>query len=165
MDPISGAIGIASGAVTLSGLALTIGKTLTSCVKTYQRSALIIYSLISACQGIEIAWNSIHTWVESQAGSDSVDDVLLNQLESAIEVGTILLTALRQDLDPYDSSQVLPPSISNWQKLKSVLDEDVFKDHCIRLNLQVSTLHLLLAATTLLVIYSSLTPCSPLTSL
>ena len=164
MDPISGAIGIASGAVTLSGLALTIGKTLTGFVNVYQRSALHIYSLIGACKAIEIAWNSIHSWIETQTSLQSVDTSLLDQLKSTIEVGKIVLGALEKDLEPYDLLRIAPifkktskaaGKLETRQKLKAVLDEDVFKDHCVKLNLLVSSLHLLLATTALSVICSS----------
>jgi hypothetical protein len=156
MEPISGAIGIAGGAVTLAGLALTISKILTNFVNVHHRSALLIHSLIGACKAIEIAWNSIHDWVETQRNLDSVENSLLDQLMSATEVGKIVLGALIQDLEPYEGAHIgkVVLKLKAGQKLKAVLDEDVFKDHCARLNLQVSSLHLLLATTTLCVICS-----------
>lgn len=157
MDPISGAIGVAGALVTLSGLALSIGKTLTNIASIHGGPALLLYSLAGACKAIEIAWNNIQSWLENQRTLESVGESLLDQLMSAIEVGKIVLGALKQDLKPYELTLIDPPRVNGrvlpkfraMQRLKAVLNEGILKDHCVRLNLQVSSLHLLLATTKL----------------
>lgn len=74
MEPVSATLGIVSATVTLAGLALTIGKTLTAAIKFNSQSRPQIYALISACKGIEVAWNRISTWLETYSFSENEGD-------------------------------------------------------------------------------------------
>jgi hypothetical protein len=150
MEPISAALGIASSTVTLAGLALNIAKTLTTVVNTHRQHAALIYSLIGACKAIEAAWKRIHTWIESNSFvDDSQDSSFYEQLTASIHAGQIILGTLQQDLEPY--THVAPGDKSKLRTLRALLNENSFRDHREALNLQISSLHLLLATSNLLV--------------
>lgn len=144
MEPVSATLGIASSTVTLAELALGIGKILTTVVNTHRRSAALIYSLIGAYKAIEVAWGRIHASIETHCLADSDDDTSFReQLQDAVEVGQIILGTLHEDLEPYKN--VKPGQESASSKFRAFLNESTLRDHCTRLNLQVSSLHLLLA--------------------
>jgi hypothetical protein len=144
MEPVSATLGIASSAVTLAGLAFSITKTLTAVVNTHRQSAALIYSLIGACKAIEVSWKRIHAWIEAHSFANSGQDAsFLEQLAGSIDVAHIILDTLQQDLEPY--THVKPGERSALGTWRALLNESTFRDHCVRLNLQVSSTHLLLA--------------------
>ena len=148
MDPASGILSIASGTVTLGALAFKIGQTLRTIVSTHRQSAALIYSLIGACQAIELAWNRIETWIMTQpASTDASDSPFYDRLAALIEVGRIVLEALQQDIG--QDATVKPGQTSLHTTWKVLLNEHNFRDHCTRLNLQLQSLHLLLATASL----------------
>jgi hypothetical protein len=148
MGPVSATLGIASSTVTLAGLVLGIGKLLTTVVNTHRQSAALIYSLIGACKAIEVAWGRIHASIETHCLADSEEDTSFReQLQDAVEVGQIILGTLHEDLEPYKN--VKPGQESASRTLRALLHESTLRDHCTRLNLQVSSLHLLLATANL----------------
>jgi hypothetical protein len=64
-------------------------------VATHKQGEALIYSLIEACQAIEVAWNRISTWLESQSSATyASDSSFYDQLATLIEVGKIVLGAL-----------------------------------------------------------------------
>jgi hypothetical protein len=151
MDPAFSLVGITSGTVTLAALALKIGQTLRNIVAAYNQSAAIIYSLIGACQAVEVAWNRINNWVKSQSTAPyATDSAFYEQLATSIEVGKVVLGALQHDLEKHENSKPGQNSLRSMRKV--LLDEDVFRDHCTRLTLQLSSLQLLLATASLLVL-------------
>jgi hypothetical protein len=153
MDPVTATLGAAASAATLAGLALRICTTLTTVVKTHKQSAALIYSLIGACKAIQVASNRIYTWVKAQSFARSGEEhSFYEQLEGSIEVGQIILGTLQQDLEPY--TRLSPGQRSVSGTLGVLLNENILRDHCVRLNLQVSSLHLLLATGDLLVFYT-----------
>lgn len=148
MDPASAILGIASGTVMLAGLALKIGQTLRNMAVLYNRSAALLYSLIGACQAIEVAWNRINTWIASQPlSSYAAGSAFFDQLTDSIEAGKIVLGALQQDLQKF--AHVEPGQNSVSLMWKSLRNEDVLRDYCTKLNLQVSSLQLLLTTASL----------------
>jgi Ankyrin repeats (3 copies) len=149
MEPVSASIGIASSTVTLAALALSISKTLTTVVNTHRQSAALIYSLIGACKAIELAWQRIHVWIEAHSFAESgQDSSFLEQLVESIDVAHAVLSTLQQDLEPYTLNPGQKSASGTWRAL---LNETTLRDHCVRLNLQVSSTHLLLATANLLV--------------
>jgi hypothetical protein len=148
MDPASGFVGIASATVTLAALTLKIGQSLRDIVTVYKQSAAIIYSLIGACQAIEVAWNRINTWVKCRSvTADTEDSAFYDQLATSIEAGSVVLGALKQDLD--NDANNRPGRNFARTMWKVFLNEDVLRDHCARLTLQLSSLQLLLATASL----------------
>jgi hypothetical protein len=149
MEPVSAALGIASSTVTLASLAWSVGKTLTTVANTHRQHAALLYSLIGACKAIEVAWNRIHTWVEAHKFEDSEEDAsFYEQLMGSIGAGEVILGILQEDLEPY--KHVKPGEKSASGTWRALLNETTLRDHCVRRNLQVSSLHLLLATTSLL---------------
>jgi hypothetical protein len=160
MDPATAFFGIASGTVTLSALALKVGQTLKSIVNTHKQGAALIYSLIGACQAIEIAWNRISTWIGSQSSATyASDSSFYDQLATSIEVGKIVLGALQQDLG--EDATLQPGQNSVHTTWRVLLNEDALRDHCVMLNTQLSSLHLLLATAKLSVFIDYLFCCPP----
>lgn len=148
MEPVSATLGIVSAAVALAGLAVNIGRMLTTVVSLHKQSAALVYSLIGATKAIEVALNRIHAWLEAynfpQGGDGSS---FFEQLMASIDAGHIILGVLSQDLKPYTHLRLGRTSVSGRWKL--ALDESLFRNHCANLNLQVSSLHLLLATANL----------------
>jgi hypothetical protein len=150
MDPVSGIVGIASGTVTLACLAIKISKTLSTMVSMHHHSEALVYALIGACKAIETALNRIKVWIESQTSIEYQENsIFFDQLAASIEAGKIVLGALQEDVE-------VPATSKTWQTVsaifKTVLKEDVLRDHCMRLNLQLSSLQLLLATTNMSVL-------------
>lgn len=149
MEPVSAALGIASSTVTLAGLALSIAKTLTTVINTYRQSAALLYSLIGACKAIEVAWQRIHDWITAYSiAENGQDSSFLEQLVDSIDIAYVVLSTLQQDLEPFTVNPAQKSASGTWRAL---LNESTLRDHCIRLNLQVSSTHLLLATANLLV--------------
>lgn len=124
-----------------------IGKALKAVVSLHRQSAALMFSLIGACKALEMAWNRIHAWLEAYGSCQSQkDSVFFEQLQSSIDAGKIVLECLQQDLEPYTH-------IGCNAAWKTIFKESEFKDHCTRLNLHVSSLHLLLATANLYVCY------------
>ncbi|ERF73623.1 hypothetical protein EPUS_00876 [Endocarpon pusillum Z07020] len=148
MEPVSATLGIAASTVTLAALAVGVGRTLTTVVNTHRQHAALIYSLIGACKAVEVAWKRIHAWSEAQScPTDGLDSSFYEQLMASIDVGRVILGSLQQDLEPF--THVIPGQKSASGTLRALLNESTLRDHCVRLNLQVSSLHLLLATSTL----------------
>lgn len=158
MDPATAFFGIASGTVTLGALALQVGKTLKSIVNTHKQGAALVYSLIGACQAIEVAWNRISIWIGSQSSATyASDSPFYAQLATSIEVGKIVLGALQQDFGEDATPQPGQNSVrTTW---KVLLNEDALRNHCAMLNIQLSSLHLLLATAKLSVLVDYLLRC------
>jgi hypothetical protein len=149
MEPVSAALGIASSTVTLAGLALSVGKTLTTVVNTHKQHAALLYSLIGACKAIEVAWSRIHAWIEVHRFEESEEDAsFYEQLMGSVDAGQVILGVLQEDLEPH--THVKPGEKSATGTWRALLNETTLRDHCGRLNLQVSSLHLLLATASLL---------------
>jgi hypothetical protein len=144
MEPVSATVGIATSAVTLAGLALSITKTLTAVVNTHRQYEALIYSLIGACKAIEEAWNRIHAWIEAHSFADSGQDAsFLEKLADSIVIARFVLDALQLDLEPYRNVKSRKRSaLGTW---RAFLNESTFKEHRERLNLQVNSTTLLLA--------------------
>lgn len=124
MDPASGALGVASATVTLAALALKIGQILTSVAASYNRGAALIYSLIGACQAIEVAWSCINAWIRCQTATMYAgDSSFYDQLAAAIEVGKVVLGALQKDLEKDATIKPGQKPISTMCKV--LLNEDV----------------------------------------
>ena len=148
MDPVSGVLGIASATVTLGALALKIGQTLRTIASAHKQGATLIYSLIGACQAIELAWNRIDTWIRSQPpAAYASDSSFYDRLATSIEGGKIVLDALEQDLGI--DAKLSPGQTSAQITWRALLNENTLRDHCTRLNLQLQCLHLLLATASL----------------
>ena len=151
MEPVTAALGIASSTVTLAGLALSVGKTLTTVVNTHRQYAALLYSLIGACKAIEVAWNRIHAWVEARRFVESESDAsFYEQLMGSIDAGEVILGALQDDLEPF--IHVKPGERSATGTWRALLNETTLRDHWVRLNLQVSSVHLLFATANLLAV-------------
>ncbi len=151
MEPASVFLGIASATVTLGALALKVGQKLRTIVATHKQAAPLIYSLIGACQAIGVAWNRISLWIGSQSSATySSDSSFFDQLTASIEVGNMVIDALLQDLEK--DAHIQPGQTSVHATWRALLNEDVLQGHCIRLNLQLTSLHLLLATTKLSVL-------------
>lgn len=133
----------------MAALALKIGQTLRNIVATYNHNTVLLYSLIGACQAIEVAWNRISAWINCQSLTTYANDSsFYEQLAASIDIGKVVLDALQQDLKKH--STIINLGLSSvLRKGKVLLDENVLRDHCTRLNLQLSSLHLLLATTSL----------------
>jgi hypothetical protein len=154
MDPATGILGIASATVTLAALALKVGQTLKTMVATYTEGAALLYSLIEVCKAIELAWSRINIRIGSQSAiTYARDSPFYDQLAASIEVGEVVLGTLQRDLGKY--AEIMPGQ-NVYNRLKVLLNEKVLQDHSARLNLQVSSLHLLLATSSLSVPFSQL---------
>lgn len=93
-DPIT-ILGIINGSIGLSLKIGTIIHNLYEIRQTIKNAELTILSTATECETIQAAWGGIEAWAQKQ---ERTDQRLLDRLGRSLMVGTMVMSALEEDL-------------------------------------------------------------------
>lgn len=140
MDPAS-IVSIIEGSISLMIQCASVIKILRDISQKHKRAKLAITSIVQEVDSIELAWSKIKEWSQSNADNPLVDHGLLDRLERSLENGTVVISALQDDLAGYTKRT---DTFGFRQRSRAVRDEQLFKDHQDRIRGQAMAMSLLL---------------------
>lgn len=135
MDPIS-LVGLIQGSIGLAAQCVTIVKTLNDMAGQFKQAKLTIMSLKQEVGTLELAWKRIAEW-----SPQDTDLELLQQLDQSLECGTIVMSALQDDLLSYNATA---EKFGIRQRAKTAWNEKALLDHQARIRGQAQAMSLLL---------------------
>jgi hypothetical protein len=129
-----------------AGLALKIGSIINNLYtlsQSLKHAELTIKSIASECQTIQIAWDAIQAWVGAQpANTLHEQKPVLDRLRQSLVFGTMVLSALEDDLVPFISGA--PRNLNFFGRSKVLWNEATFSRHQDRIRGQVAAMTLLI---------------------
>ena len=138
-DPMS-VIALIEGSIGLVLQCGSVAKTLSDMMTKFKNAEVAITSMIQEVETIQFAWNRIKEWSEEHAEA-ATDSSFVQRLEKSLQCGTLVLSALEQDLANYkqttDNSSFILRSKMAW-------NERAFLDHQHRVRGQVQAMTLML---------------------
>jgi hypothetical protein len=147
MDPVS-VISIVNGCV---GLALKCGKVaadLNTLADKYKHAKLSVMALSNECQTFEVALGRIEAWARSPNNEGQLDVGVLKQLDSSIELGTLVISALEEQMMPFHEMK----QFGGFRRRTNIVWNDgVLREHEDRVRGQLAALTCLLTVINLCV--------------
>ena len=140
MDPAS-IVSIIEGSISLIVQCASVIKILRDISQKHKRAKLAITSIVQEVDSIELASSKIKAWSQSNADNPLVDHGLLERLERSLENGTVVISALQDDLAGYTKRT---DTFGFRQRSRAVRDEQLFRDHQDRIRGQAMAMSLLL---------------------
>ena len=140
-DPIS-IFSVIQGSI---GLVLQCGnvvQSLNDMAGKFNRAHLTITSMIQEVETVQMAWTRIREWSEDYAEAGK-DTNFFDRLDRSLDCGTLVMTALEQDLADYNINTTRP-TIGFRQRSKVAWNEKALLDHQHRIRGQVQAMTLLL---------------------
>lgn len=125
MDPVS-IVGILEGSISLILQCSSAVKSLRAVSQKHKKARLAIVSIVQEVDTLELAWSRIKEWSQNYAGAVSVDIDLLERLDRSLENGSVVMTALQDDLVNFVRTS---ETFSFRLRSKAVWDEQVLRDH------------------------------------
>ena len=138
-DPIS-VISLVEGSIGLVLQCGSVAKTLSDMIAKFRTAEVAITSLIQEVETIQFAWSRIKGWSEDHAEA-ATDSQFVQRLEKSLECGTLILSAIEQDLADYKDRA---DNASFVRRSKMAWNERAFLDHQHRVRGQVQAMTLLL---------------------
>lgn len=140
MDPVT-VLGIVNAAANLGLKCVTIIHSLHTASERFKTADLSILSLVEECSTIELAWDQLRLYVQSELAHVPGNEHIVHRIQRSLHAGELVISALQKDLDDALSA---PLKSSLLQRTKVVWKEDTLKDHQSRIRGQVGALTLLL---------------------
>lgn len=146
-DPIS-IVSLVEGSISLVLQCGSVAKTLSDIAGKYKQSKLTVLSMVQEVETIQLAWSRIKEW--SQAYAEAADDAglaedsdrsFLERLDRSLECGTLVISALQDDLSDYADHA---DDLSFRQRSRVAWNEKALQDHQHRIRGQVMAMSLLL---------------------
>ncbi len=138
-DPIS-VISLIEGSIGLVVQCGSVAKTLSDMITKFKHAEVAIMSLIQEVETIQFAWDRIKEWSEEHAEA-ATDSQFVQRLEKSLQCGTLVLSALEQDLANYKHTA---DNASFKMRSKMAWNERAFLDHQHRVRGQVQAMTLML---------------------
>ena len=138
-DPIS-VISLIEGSIGLVVQCGSVAKTLSDMIAKFKHAEVAIMSLIQEVETIQFAWDRIKEWSEDHAEA-ATDSQFVQRLEKSLQCGTLVLSALEQDLADYKHTA---DNASFKMRSKMAWNERAFLDHQHRVRGQVQAMTLML---------------------
>lgn len=145
MDPVS-IISLVNVSVGLAIKAGTIAKDIQTISSQYKNAEVSIVALSNECRTFGTVLTRIEAWLRSAEDGVTHDDMILEQLSSSLECGSIVLKAMEDDLLAFTETE---RKRSPWGKTKFVFNEGVFDAHQKRIGGQLQALSCLLQSMSL----------------
>jgi len=141
MDPIS-LISLIEGSISLALQCESVAKNLNSLAGQYKYAKLTILSTLQNLDTMQLAWKRIGQWSRNLSpDEDPESQDFIERLARCLETGRLVMDALEEELQVYDSEQ-----LSFAQRSKLVWNEGIFLAHQIRVRDQASSMTMLLHA-------------------
>ena len=138
-DPIS-VISLVEGSIGLVLQCGSVAKTLSGMIAKFKHAEVAIMSLIQEVETIRFAWSRIKEWSVDHAEA-ATDSDFVQRVEKSLQCGTLVLSALEQDLANYKSTD---DNASFKLRSKMAWNERAFLDHQHRVRGQVQAMTLML---------------------
>ena len=138
-DPIS-VISLLEGSIGLVVQCGSVAKTLSDMIAQFKHAEVALMSLIQEVETIQFAWSRIKEWSEEHAEA-ATDSQFVQRLKKSLQCGTLVLSALEQDLADYKHTA---DTASFKLRSKMVWNERAFLDHRNRVRGQVQAMTLML---------------------
>ena len=139
-DPVT-VLAIVNGSAGLILKCVSVVKSLHEVAGKHQKAGIAVMSLVSEVDTIELAWIRIKEWAEGYSKADTVDTELLNRMNRSLECGTLVMSALQNDISDYEK---YGSKLSFRQRSKAVWNERALQDHQNRVRGQAVAMSLLL---------------------
>ncbi|MCJ1398054.1 hypothetical protein MMC11_001251 [Xylographa trunciseda] len=140
MDPIT-VLSIVSGSIALAAKCASVAQQLYDISAKFKQAELTIRAVGEECEIIRLAWTRIEKWVLGWADDAAADPELLHRLHRSIETGSMILSALEDNLLSIGGA---PASNGIGWRSKIVWNENALAAHQQRIRGLVSSVHLLL---------------------
>lgn len=149
-DPLS-IISLIEGSVGLILQCGSVAKSLGDIAGKFKQAKLSAISMKVEVNTVEFAWTRIKKWTQLYAGVatdtvlvlDFVDPTFLERLDQSLECGTLVMSALQEDLSTYTESA---ETLSFPQRSRLIWNEKALQDHQHRIRGQVLAMTLLIQA-------------------
>lgn len=138
-DPIS-VISLVEGSIGLVLQCGSVAKLLSDMMTKFKHAEVAITSMIQEIETIQFAWNRIKEWSEEHAEA-ATDSSFVQRLEKSLQCGTLVLSALEQDLANYKHTA---DNASFMMRSRMAWNERAFLDHQHRVRGQVHAMTLML---------------------
>ena len=139
-DPVT-VLGIVTGSAGLILNCASVIKSLYEVAEKHKKADIAVMSLVSEVDTIELAWTRIKEWAEAYSKNCAVDMGLLDRLNRSLECGTLVMSALQNDISDYQRNG---STLSFRQRSKAVWNEKALQDHQSRVRGQAVAMTLLL---------------------
>ncbi|MCJ1458052.1 Ankyrin-1, partial [Mycoblastus sanguinarius] len=141
MDPVS-IIALIEGSLSLALQCGSVAKSLSDIAGKHKYAQLTILSISQGLETIQLAWSQIGEWSQNYSPENGPDnEEFLRRLHKFLENGAIIMSALEEDLLPYQAD-----SLSFKQRSKAVWNERTLQDHQNRISHQATAMTCLLQA-------------------
>ena len=138
MDPLT-IVGIVEGSISLAVQCGSVAKSLNNLIGQHKYAKLTVSSLVQNLEIMQFAWNRIGLWSKTSMPAD--DDDFTQRLKKFLETGSLVLSALEEDLQSYDVSRM-----TFSQRSRLVWNESIMQSHQNRIRDQAQSMSLLLQA-------------------
>ncbi|KKY27897.1 putative ankyrin repeat protein [Diplodia seriata] len=140
MDPVS-ILSIASATVNIGVRCGSVIHSLYNVIERFRAAELSILSLIEECSTVQLAWEQIHDWVETELAGQPANRTVLERIQRSLYAGEVVLAALQEDVG---AALEVPVKSGFLQRTKVLWKEEALKEHQFRIRGQVAALTLLL---------------------
>ena len=140
-DPLS-ILSIIESSLSLILQCGNVAKTLNDLAGKFKQAKLALLSMAQEVDTIELAWSRIRQWSEN-CEQNQLDLPFVERLDRSLECGTLVISALQQDLAACTSD---PHGSSVKQRAKLTWNEKALRDHQDRISRQAIAMSLLLQA-------------------
>ena len=147
-DPLS-IVSVVEGSVGLILQCGSVIKTLSEIAAKFKKAELTVRAMIVELDTIEMAWKMIQEWAQRHSEelpielSDDSNRVFINRLERSMECGTLVMSALQDDLIHFTSGVGI---LTFRQRSRVTWSEKALRDHQDRIRGQAAAMGLLLQA-------------------
>ena len=138
MDPVT-VVGLVEGSISLAVQCGSVAKNLNNLAGQYKYAKLTLSTMVQNLDIMQLAWDRIGSW--SKDFIPDQNDGLAQRLERFLETGALVLDALEDDLQPYNSS-----SLTFSQRSRLIWNENILQAHQNRIRDQAQSMTLLLQA-------------------
>ena len=126
MDPAT-VLAVVNGSLGVATTCITVIQGLNDLASKYRQAELLVQTMVDECKTIQLAWDQIETWARRHETTTlSVDDQILERLGSSLATGTMVLSALEEDLRHLGQSSA---TTGLRRRSKVVWNQNVFRDH------------------------------------
>ena len=140
MDPVT-VLAIVNGSASLILNCASVIKSLHEVAAKHKKANIAVISLVSEIDTIELAWTRIKQWAEAYSKNAKVETGLLDRLNRSLECGTLVMSALQNDISDYQRNG---STLSFRQRSKAIWNERALQDHQNRVRGQAVAMTLLL---------------------
>lgn len=141
MDPAS-IVQLTQGSLSLALQCGHAVKTLSDITTKCKNTKISITSMAQNVDVIQLAWSEMGEWCERYESRNTPEDkMFLERLRRSLDNGTLVMTALEQDLKPYQTN-----NLSFKQRSRFIWNENTLRDHQDRISHQATAMNCLMQA-------------------